>query len=103
MFIGSQTFRLPWTRSLRPEPSADLNPGDCAQLGISEGDDVKISTPSGSIIVKANPTSIVQPGVVHVSPAFIEVDVNGLLEPDYVDPISGFPGYKASLCKAEKV
>jgi len=103
MFIGSQTFRLPWTKSLQPEPCADLNPGDCRRLGIDEGDDIKISTPKGFIVVKANLTNIVQPGVVHVSPAFIEVNVNGLLEPDYVDPISGFPGYKSLLCKLEKV
>ena len=54
MFIGSQTFRLPWTRSLGPEPSADLNLDDCLRLGIEPGDDIKISTPKGSIVVKAN-------------------------------------------------
>jgi len=102
MFIGSQTFRLPWTRSLQPEPCADLNPEDCVRLKIKQGDEVKISTPKGSIVVKANPTNIVQPGVVHVSPAFPQVTVNSLVEPDYVDPISGFPGYKSLLCKVEK-
>jgi len=102
MLIGSQTSRLPWTRSLHLEPCADLNPDDCTRLGIAQGDDIKISTPKGSIVVKANLTNIVHPGVVHVSPAFTEVTVNGLLEPDYVDPISGFPGYKSLLGKVEK-
>ncbi|MBW2599246.1 MAG: molybdopterin-dependent oxidoreductase, partial [Deltaproteobacteria bacterium] len=102
MFIGSQTFRLPWTRSLSPEPSADLNPDDCLRLGIEPGDAIKISTPKGSIVVKANIANMVQPGVVHVSPAYIEVKVNSLIEADYFDPISGFPGYKSLLCKVEK-
>jgi hypothetical protein len=30
-------------------------------------------------------------------------DVNSLLAADYLDPISGFPGYKSTLCKIEKV
>jgi len=28
-----------------------------------------------------------------------EADVNELIEPDYLDPISGFPGYKSLLCE----
>ncbi|MBN2468100.1 MAG: molybdopterin oxidoreductase family protein [Deltaproteobacteria bacterium] len=102
MFIGSQTYRLPWMRNLRPEPFVDLNPDDCRRLGIKQGDDVAVSTAKGSITVKANLTNQVQPGVVHVSPAYIDVKVNALIEADYLDPISGFPGYKALLCKVEK-
>lgn len=103
MFLGSQTFRVPWLRSLEPEAAADLNPDDGARMGIGQGDTVKISTPKGSVTVKANLTEMVQPGVVHLSPAFIEVKVNSLIEADYVDPISGTPGYKSLLCKVEKV
>ena len=32
-----------------------------------------------------------------------EADVNTLLPGDYLDPISGFPGYKASLCAVRKI
>jgi anaerobic selenocysteine-containing dehydrogenase len=103
MLLGSQTFRVPWLRSLRPEPFVDLNPDDASRLGIGPGDVVKISTPKGAIQVKANPTQMVQPGVVHVSPAYIEVKVNSLIEADYVDRITGAPGYKSLLCKVEKV
>ncbi len=31
-----------------------------------------------------------------------EADVNTLLEGDYLDPISGFPGFKASLCAVRR-
>jgi hypothetical protein len=34
---------------------------------------------------------------------YAEADVNTLLSGDYLDPISGFPGYKASLCAVRKV
>jgi hypothetical protein len=39
---------------------------------------------------------------VHMLHGYPEADVNSLLESDYLDPISGFPGYKASLCAVRK-
>jgi hypothetical protein len=30
-------------------------------------------------------------------------DVNRLFDADYLDPLSGFPGFKSVLCKVEKV
>ncbi len=32
-----------------------------------------------------------------------EASVNLLIEPDYRDPISGFPGFKSLLCEVKKV
>ncbi len=103
MFIHSRTFRLPWTRSLRPEAAADLNPATAKAFGIVQGDRIAISTPAGSIQVLANITELAHPGTVHMFHDYLEADVNTLLDGDYLDPISGFPGYKASLCSVSKV
>lgn len=104
MFVHSRTFRLPWTRSLRPEPAADINPSDASKLHIEQGDKIKISTPNGSsITTKANLTNMVRSGVVHMYHAYKEADVNVLFEADYLDPISGFPGFKSMLCRVDKV
>jgi len=103
MFIHSRTFRLPWTRSLRPDAAVDINPSDAARLGIAQGDRVELSTPQGSIEVKANVTELARPGAAHMFHDYPEADVNTLLAGDYVDPISGFPGFKASLCAVRKV
>lgn len=103
MFIHSRTFRMPWTHSLRPEAMADLNPIDAQRLKIIQGDPIKISTPQGEISVKANLSELAQPGVVHMYHAYPDADVNTLFDSDYLDPISGFPGFKALLCKVEKV
>jgi len=103
MFIHSRTFRVPWTSSLRPEAMADLNPADAQSLNIVQGDEIKISTPQSEIYVKANLTLLVQPGVVHMYHAYSNADVNTLFDCDYLDPISGFPGFKSLLCKVEKV
>ena len=104
MFVHTRTYRLSWTSSLRPDfPSADLNPGDAARLGIKLGDKMRIATPKGAIEVKANLTQMVQPGVVHMYHGHPAADVNTLIAGDYLDPLSGFPGYKSLLCKVEKV
>ncbi|NLT95605.1 MAG: molybdopterin-dependent oxidoreductase [Clostridia bacterium] len=104
MFVHSRTFRLPWTKSLRPDhPAADINPQDAKRLGINQKDYIRIATPKGAIIVKANLTKMVQPGVVHMYHAYPSADVNLLFEGDYLDPLSGFPGFKSALCKIEKV
>jgi anaerobic selenocysteine-containing dehydrogenase len=103
MFIHSRTFRVPWTNSLSPEPVADMNPEDAQSLRIFQGDNIRISTPKGSVCVKANVTLMAQPGVIHLYHAYPGVEVNTLFDGDYLDPISGFPGFKALLCKVEKV
>ncbi len=103
MFVHSRTYHLSWTRGLRPDhPAADIHPDDAAGLGIQAGDSLRLSTPFGAISVKANLTRMVLPGVVHMYHGFGGADVNSLLEWDYLDPISGFPGYKSLLCKLEK-
>jgi anaerobic selenocysteine-containing dehydrogenase len=103
MFVHSRTYRLPWTRSLRPRPAADLNPADAKRLGIGQGDEIELATPSGAIRVRANLTELGQPGVVHMYHGNPEADVNLLLDADYLDPVSGFPGFKSLLCAVRKV
>lgn len=103
MFVHTRTFRLSWTSSLRPaHPCADINPDDAESLGIKQNDTLRISTPKSSIVMKANLTRMVQPGVVHAYHGHPEADVNRLFDADYLDPISGYPGFKSALCKIEK-
>ncbi|PKN66906.1 MAG: hypothetical protein CVU57_04915 [Deltaproteobacteria bacterium HGW-Deltaproteobacteria-15] len=102
MYQHSRTFRLGWTRSLRPDASVDIHPKDASARGISNGDWVSLSTPRGSLKVRANLTEIVPPGVANIYHAWPEADVNLLIEPDYLDPISGFPGFKSLLCEVSK-
>jgi anaerobic selenocysteine-containing dehydrogenase len=102
MFIHSRTYRLSWTRGLRPRPAADLNPADARTLGIVQGDWVELSSPAGSIRVLANLTELARPGVVHMYHGHPEADVNALLDPDDLDPISGFPAYRSARCRVDK-
>ena len=104
MFVHTRTYRLSWTSSLKPGfHSVDINPIDAEALGIKNKSQVKVSTPKGSIVLQANLTQLVQPGVVHIYHGRAEADVNTLLEWDYCDPISGFPGFRSSLCRIDKI
>ena len=64
---------------------------------------VSLETSRGKIRVRANLTETVLPGVVHMFHGIAEADVNSLIEPDYLDPISGFPGFKSVRCQVTKV
>jgi anaerobic selenocysteine-containing dehydrogenase len=104
MYVHTRTFRLTWTNELRPNhPAADISPADAARLGIKQDQAIRISTPKDAIVTKANLTQMVQPGVIHMYHGHSEADVNRLFEGDYLDPLSGFPGFKSALCKVEKV
>ncbi len=103
MFVHSRTFRLPWTRSLRPLAAVDINPADAQRLGIAQGDRVELSTARGAIEVSANVTDLAHRGAVHMYHDYPEADINTLIPGDYLDPVSGFPGFKALLCQVKKV
>ncbi len=103
MYVHSRTFRLPWTKSLRPEPAADINREDAEALEIEQGDEIRISTPKGSIQVKANISDMILKGVISIYHGYQNADVNTLIESDYIDPVSGFPGFKSFLGNIEKV
>ena len=102
MYQHTRTFRLPWIQSLRKLPTADITAEDAAELGVEQGDWIFVSTPKSKIKVMANISDMGQKGVVHVSHGYRDADVNTLIDADYLDPISGFPGVKTLLCKIEK-
>ena len=103
MFIHSEMYNVPWCRELRPEPTVDINPLDAEKRVLREGDRVSLETPRNHIHLKAHLTETVLPGVVHVGHGMKEADVNLLIEPDYIDPISGFPGFKSLLCEVKRI
>jgi hypothetical protein len=45
---------------------------------------------------------MVLPGVVHMYHGYAQANVNQMIEADYLDPLSGYPGYKSLLCRIER-
>jgi len=103
MYIHSRTFRNSWNRELHPAPTVSLNPRDAGVRGIAEGDEVELATPRGAVTVRAALTGAVPPGMAAIYHGWPEVEVNHLIDPDYLDPISGFPGFKSLLCEVRRL
>ena len=59
MFVHSRTYRLSWTRGLRPRPAADLNPADARRLGIAQDDEIELqhARPAPSACSPTSPSS----------------------------------------------
>jgi anaerobic selenocysteine-containing dehydrogenase len=102
MYVHSRTFRIPWLRSLHPDPTVDINPLDAEERGISPGNWITLATSKASVRVRANVSEIVLPGMVNMYHGYPEADVNQLIECDYIDSISGYPGFKSLLCEVTK-
>ncbi len=100
--LHSRLHSVSWLRSLRPDPTAELNPEDAARYGLKAGDDMELRTPEGSIIVKAEPNSRIRKGVVHFYHGYPEADVNTLIGREHNDPYSGFPGFNSVRCAVSK-
>lgn len=99
----SRTYRLPWLAGLEPFPLVEVHPEDAGKLGLTDGEQVRLSTPVGSMVLTLSLNTSCLSGVVNVYHGLGEKDINLLLDDAYLDPISGFPGYKSYCCKLEKV
>jgi len=93
-----------------PEPVVTLNDQDAAQRGIEDGSMVRITSPRGSVTMRARVTNEIIQGAVDahmggggpVGPlAWQTNNINELTDLTRFDPISGFPVYKALLCEVE--
>jgi anaerobic selenocysteine-containing dehydrogenase len=86
-----------------PEPLVDINPTDAAPRGIKTGDAVTISSPRGSIRMKAKVTDTILSGVVSIPHHWPgDADANLLTDDQGLDPISGFPPFKSQLCQVTR-
>lgn len=99
MFTHSQFRNIPQLRQLMPEPLVDIHPDDAKARRISSGDMVMVISRRGSIMVRANVTDAILPGVVNVSHHWPgAANVNSIIDDKNLDPISGFAPLKSSLC-----
>ena len=100
--IHSRAHKVPWLRSLRPDPMVDMNPEDAKRLGISQGDKVRLFNDTGEIHVLANLTLVANTGDLHLIHGYEEACATDLVPWTLLDPYSGFPGYKQVRCGIEK-
>ena len=101
-FTHSQGRNLKSLSKREPHPRVQMNPDDAKARGIADDDTVKISSPVAEIQMRAWVTDMVLPGVVHAPHGWAEANINSLIPDEGLDPISGYPSFKSSLCQIEK-
>jgi anaerobic selenocysteine-containing dehydrogenase len=102
-FTHSQHRNITELRKIVPEPLAEINPIDAKPRGINAGDMLIVSSPRGSIRMKACVTDTILPGVIQIPHLWSgEANVNILVDDQNLDPLSGFAPFKSQLCQVSK-
>jgi len=77
----------------------EMNPGDAARLGFSEGDLAVVSSKRGRVEAPVHITEKSPPGVIFMSFHWREAAAN-ILTNDALDPLAKIPEYKVSAVNA---
>lgn len=101
--VHSRTHTVEKLRARRPVASLDMHPADAEALGLTKGCQVSLETAWGAIQVGLDLDADLLPGTVNMFQDYGEADVNSLFPGDYLDPYTGFPGYKAIACRVRKI
>jgi len=99
----SQGRLLKTLREREPEALLQIHPLDAERRNIGEADRVEVCSPLGRITMTARVTDVVPTGVVHAFHGWEGHNVNELIPGDALDPISGFPPFKSSLCEVRRI
>ncbi|NKF49333.1 formate dehydrogenase subunit alpha [Shewanella sp. WXL01] len=84
------------------QPQVMISVYDAEKLGISNGEDIKLSTRRGEITIRAFVTKRAQAGVLFLPFHFVEAAANKLTI-NAVDPVAKIPEYKVCAVKAERL
>lgn len=85
-----------------PEPWVEIHEDAARELGIENGEVVKVESPRGSIRVKAKLSRDIHPKVLEIPHGWTEANANMLTDDQSLDPISGFPPFRSLLCRVKK-
>jgi formate dehydrogenase alpha subunit len=99
---GTMTRKSPVLDKMGPEERIELNPADGKELGVSDGDFIKVSTRRGHMIARAWLTDRVAPRNIYSTFHYWEANANELTNAGQLDPISGIPEFKVSAAQVEK-
>jgi formate dehydrogenase major subunit len=98
---GSMTRRSFALDAIQPEAHVYLNPGDASEMGVSEGDYVRITSRRGSIELRARLSHRDTPGTCFIPFHFREAAAN-VLTIDEIDPFGKIPEFKFCAVRIER-
>ena len=100
---GSMTRRVPALDKALPEALLDMNPDDMAELGIKDGDRVKVISRWGEVEITASSAGRTQPPKKYLfAPFFAEETLVNLAQQEMYCPLSKEPDYKKTCVRVEK-
>lgn len=100
---GTQTRRLAFLNSQAPEPWVELHPHAATQLGIMDGDQVRVRTPRGSVELKALVVPTIRPDTAFIPFHYGHEQTANLLTNPATDPTCKIPEYKACAAAIERL
>jgi len=99
---STMTGRVEGLKNIAGRSYVEVNPADAAKLGIIPGDDVKVSSRRGGVIVEARVTDIVPEGVLFMPFHFVDGPANKLTN-TVVDPTAKIPELKVCAARIDKI
>jgi predicted molibdopterin-dependent oxidoreductase YjgC len=99
---GTMTRKVAGLNAIEPEGVVEISAKDASQIGIAQGDKVKVSSRRGQVIAKAKVTESLPRGLVFMTFHFAESAANILTNPK-LDPVAKIPEFKVAAVKVEKV
>jgi formate dehydrogenase major subunit len=97
---GSMTRRSYALDAIQPEAHVWMNPGDAADMGVGDGDFVRITSRRGSIELRAMLSHRDTPGTCFIPFHFREAAAN-VLTIDEIDPVGKIPEFKFCAVRIE--
>jgi anaerobic selenocysteine-containing dehydrogenase len=104
LFYHSRHQNIERFRKVHPQAEVEIHPDDAAELGITEKQQVRIVSQTGSLVIQARIVhkSELRRGVIEVYHGWEDWRINFVTYDHITDPISGFPLLKAVPVRIEK-
>ncbi|NVM17189.1 MAG: formate dehydrogenase subunit alpha [Candidatus Lokiarchaeota archaeon] len=99
---GTMSRRSPTLHARVPEGYIEISIEDANEMGIVDGEKVKVSSRRGEVITKAKVTHRVRKGLIFMPFHFKEAAANVLTNP-VLDPTAKIPEFKVCSAKVEKL
>jgi anaerobic selenocysteine-containing dehydrogenase len=102
-YINSQFRGIPAIEARLREPVALVHSKTAAGLGLADGQRIEVAGRRGSVRLTLRLSDDVHPKTVVTPAGWESANVNALTDARALDPISGFPSFRAVACRLTAV
>ncbi len=103
-FYHSQHRNIPALRKANPEPLAEISQTLATEIGVTDGEEVRIETRVGASFFKVKVSEGMHPRTVSIPHGWPgALNANWLIDDLSYDPLAAAPSYRDTRCRVEKV